>query len=183
MNNLHLKQYDMNYLYLICLLFAGIISSLNVSAQPIPEEQINRLLEAVWKQEVNNIDAVVYLHVNTPPESEEAIRQRHEKHIKHVMDLRETLSEQQREQFNRSIQKNTERDLQEQIVGRNIKERIRIDEKKERVDSTIILPEMVLLKGTPYEEKKPATVITDDTPYKMTQAFCEIHNYMLNNDL
>ncbi len=174
MINLFLNE--MTCLYRICLILAGVVISSTINAQPIGDEQINRLLEAVWKQEVNSIDAVVYLHINTPPETEDALRRKHEKILQRAMGSPENL-ELQRESFNRNVQKNTEKEMQEQKKGRNFKERIRIDGKNERIDSTNILPEMILLKGTPYEEKKPATVITDDTPYETTNIKSGSKNY------
>lgn len=48
-------------------------------AGPIPEEQVNRLVEAAWKEKINRLDALVYKHTITPPETEEEIRQKHEK--------------------------------------------------------------------------------------------------------
>jgi hypothetical protein len=151
-------------------------------ARPIPEEQIDRLMESAWKEKIDRLDALVYKHTIELPKSEEEIRQKHEKSLYDLWDIYETHSAAlEQEQRNRQVQKNVEWALQAQKAGRRVKQRIRIDRTHLRVDQILILPEMVLLEGTPYEQKRPATEYGPDDPYEMTFLYIEQKEYRYNH--
>lgn len=162
------QQYQKAWLCKICFILTGLVITSLISAQPISEEQINRLLEAAWKQEVKSIDAVMYVHIYEPPKTEDEIRREAEVSTQMAMGSPEKLSGQQLELFNRNVQLHVEHVMLSQKAGRNLKGRIRIDGNYIRAESITISPEMVLLKGTPHEKKISATVISDDTPYSTT---------------
>lgn len=160
----------------IWLVFIGIFMSSNAfsaTAHPIPEEQMDRLMKAVWKEKLHSIDVIVYKYIRQSPKSEEEIRQQVEKNIQRTNGSTENLTAGELERYNRDVQRNIEERMQEQEVGREVKERIRIDENNKRIDAIFVYPERVLLKGTPYEEKVPATIVDDKTPYTVTYVVTE----------
>lgn len=153
-----------------------------LTAGPIPEEQVNRLVEAAWKERIHRIDALVYKHILEPPKSEEEIRQKHEESSQKLWDVYETRSVvMEQEQRDRQVQKNVEWELQAQKAGRRVKQRIRIDGARLRVDQILILPEMVLLEGTPHEQRRPATEYGPDAPYEMTFLYRDSSEYRYNH--
>lgn len=156
--------------------FFGMFMSSNAfsaTAHPIPEEQMDRLMKAVWKEKVHSIDVIVHKHITQPPKSEEEIRQQVEKNIQRTNGSTENLTAEELERYNRDIQRNIELRMQEQGAGRELKERIRIDKKNKRIDALFIYPERIVLKGTPHEEKLPATIVNDKTPYTVTYIVTE----------
>ncbi len=132
------------------------------------DEQVTKLVEAAWKQPVSSIDITLYKEIEKPPVSEDKIRKMFEDAFKDMEGLKENLSPAELEMRNRDIQLNVERTLKEQEVGRKIKERIRIDGHRQRIDQAIGWPKMVLLEGTPHELVRPAVILGPNTPYDTT---------------
>lgn len=131
-------------------------------------EQVRKLAEAAWNVPVNSIDVTLYKEIKEPSKSIEEFRQMFENFFDKAEGPKENLSGWGLEERHRTIQMNVERAVKEQEVGRRMKQRIRIDGYRQRIDQVIGYPKMVLLEGTPHERIRPEVLLGPNTPYDMT---------------
>lgn len=162
---------------IILLIILNIFLSISNAKQPAQIE-IDKLVDAVWKEPAQSIDITLYMTIIEPPKSEEQIRKMFEDFFYKAERPKENLSASQQEQLNRDIQLNVERTIKEQENGKKIKERIRIEGYRQRIDEVTERPQMVLLKGTPYEQKRAELTIGPNTPYS-----AEITEYKITGEL
>jgi hypothetical protein len=139
-----------------------------ISENILTEVQIQKLAAAAWKEPVRSIDVTLYKEITTPPMSENEIRKMFEDSFEKTEGPKENLSPVELEQRNRTIQSNVEGTLKEQEVGRKIKQRIRIDGFRQRIDDVLAWPKVVLLEGTPHEHIDPGVILGPNTPYEIT---------------
>ena len=133
------------------------------------EEQVNKLVSSVWKEPPNSIDVTLYIDATVPKESEEQLRQKYEQLYNLAEGPREKLSPYKIEMRNKNIQINVEKDLREQKVGRKIKQRIRIDGCRQRIDETFGRTKTVFSKETGREKILPEVILDSNTPYETTR--------------
>ncbi len=150
----------------VLLLFA--FCNKAVSENLLTEEQAQKMAAAAWKEPIHRIDVTLYKEITEPPMSEDEIRKMFEDVFERSEGPKENLSPKNLEIRNRTVQKNVERTLKEQEVGRKIKQRIRIDGHRQRIDEVLGWPKMVLLEGTPHERVRPEVILGPNTPYEMT---------------
>jgi len=134
----------------------------------ITEEQVQKMAAAAWKKPVRSIDVTLYKEITEPPKSEGEIRKVFEDVFKKTEGPKEKLSPAELEMRNKTIQLNVERAIKQQEIGRKIKQRIRLDGFRQRIDEAFAWPKMVLLEGTPHEIIEPEVILGPNTPYEMT---------------
>lgn len=143
------------------------------SAKEVPydlptEEQVIKLVEAVWKEPPQSIDVTLYKDITKIPKSAEEIRKMFEDFFNKKEGPKENLSPAELEMRNRDIQLNVEKTINEQKVGRRMKQRIRINGYRQRTDQVTAQSKMVLLEGTSHEYTRPEVLLGPNTPYDMT---------------
>ncbi|MHB0945586.1 MAG: LolA family protein [Sedimentisphaerales bacterium] len=135
---------------------------------PPTESQRGKLVDAVLKEPARSIDITLYKNIIEPQKPAEELRQMFEDFFDKAEGPKKNLSSADIESRDRDIRLNVERTLKEQETGRKVKERIRVDGYRQRIDQVFGRPKMVLLKGTPYEQIRPEIVLGPDTPYDET---------------
>ena len=123
------------------------------------EEQVAKLVAAVWKDKPNSIDATIYETITSPPKSRRQIRER----VDHVFAKEKSWILQEYEpnspgrrvmlnKLNRTIEMNVERIIKEQQTPTRTKKRIRISGGRERHDVAYgRTPDVSLGPDTPFE--------------------------------
>lgn len=125
----------------------------------LDEEQVAKLVAAVWKDKPKSIDATVYETITRPPKSNQQIREKVEnvfaKERNQIIEKYEPDSHARSimlEKLNHMIEMNVERQIEEQKTPRRMKMRIRISNGRERKDITYAdTPDVLLGPNTAYE--------------------------------
>ncbi|MHC4155301.1 MAG: LolA family protein [Planctomycetota bacterium] len=123
------------------------------------EEQVDKLVAAVWKDKPDRIDATIYKTISKPPKPYGQIRERMEdffaKDKSWILQEYEPNSHGRTvmlEKLNRNIEMNVERIMKEQQQPTRIKTRIRISGGRERHDTAYTrTPDVSLGPNTPFE--------------------------------
>lgn len=153
----------------ILLLFCIPLYAEDVPGDLPTEEQINKLVAAAWKKEPpHSVDITLYKEITKPLKSVEEFRQMFERVFEKTDGPKENLSGWKLESFNKNVQLNVERAVKEQEANRKVKQRIRINGHRQRIDQVIGWPKMILLEGTPQEKVRPEVVLDPNTAYDMT---------------
>jgi len=130
-----------------------------LSEGSLDEDQIAKLVSAVWKEKPNSIDATVYKTITRPAKSNQQIREEIEdsfaKDRSRILQRYEPDSRARTimlDELNATIEMNVERITKEQQTPRRIKERIRISDGRERHDIAYArTPDVLLGPNTPFE--------------------------------
>lgn len=123
------------------------------------EEQVAKLVAAVWKDKPDSIDATIYKTITRPAKSRQQIRERIEdffaKEKSWILQKYDPNSHGRTvmlEELNRTIEMNVERIMKEQQTPTRIKRRIRISDGRERRDIAYArTPDVPLGPNTPFE--------------------------------
>jgi hypothetical protein len=159
---------DTKIMFLIFFLNPVSLYAVDTEPNKLREEQIYKVVEAIWKEPPQSIDVTLYAKIETKPKTREELEKIYEDIFEKSEGPRDKLPDVMVEERNKIVQLNVEKVLKEQEVGRKIKQRIRIDGYRQRIDEVFGRSEMVLLKGTKFERTEPEVVLGPNTPYDFT---------------
>jgi hypothetical protein len=118
-----------------------ISDSLAAPISKVPtKQQIDKLIDAVCKNPPSSVDITFNVRFFRKPMSEEQIRNMFEDALSRPDRPKEKMSDRERKQFEKDVKSNMERTLKEQATGVNMRERVRLTGKRERIDRVAIKP-------------------------------------------
>ena len=132
------------------------------------QQQVQKLVAAVWKSPPRSIDVTYYSTVKDNTRTEEKLRQIYKEAFDEEYGPDEELSAEMLERKNRGIQSNVESQLAAQHHGIKGKYRVRSDGIHWRIDQVYRRPERSTRKGTASEEFLPAKKLDANTPFETT---------------